>query len=76
MTYPCFVKHVEQRLEHGTPLSTVTVDQGVVEAVQTDDVAVICADAMDRLRWNLLQDFLQSVHLDSLHCLYLEHQCS
>ena len=77
MTYPRFVKHVEQRLEHGTSLSTITPDQLVDEAVQTDDVVVIHADATDRLRWILLQDFLQSVrHLDSLHCLYLEHQCS
>ena len=64
-------------MEHGTSLSTVTLDQGVDEAVQTDDVVVIRADATDRLRWILLQDFLQTVrHLDSLHCLYLEHQCS
>ena len=33
VTYPRFVKHVEQRLEHGTSLSTVTPDQGVDEAV-------------------------------------------
>ena len=39
-------------------LSTITPDQGVDEAVQTNDVVVIRSDGTDRLRWILLQDFL------------------